>query len=63
MKKWEVWYSWYYEDFRAHGGNNSHIFESETKPTNEELLKTIDANNLAPCSVDCVSIDQVYEVA
>lgn len=59
MEKWEIWYSWYYEDLRAHAGNNSFEFESENKPSNKELLRHIADNGLSPCGIECISIDHV----
>ena len=63
IKKWEIWYSWYYEDVRAHVGSDSFEFESEKKPSKKELLRYMAENGLSPCGIEYISIDNIIPVA
>lgn len=59
MKKYTITYSWYYEDFRSHGGCMDYTMECDHIPSKDEVFDYLEKEDVLPCSRDCVKIESI----
>lgn len=57
--KYKIWYSWYYEDTKAHAGQDCVEIEHNGKLTKTKALKILNDKDMLPCNKENVTIELI----